>query len=109
MRKCDPLKQIRRHCVECAGDNPIEVKFCSGTTCQLWYLRFGKRLNTAIKRFDKELFDPDNFEENGKFSYKEEARSLERRFFVEKHDGCIEKGAKQPRSKPSRGVGQGEA
>ncbi len=52
-----PLKAIRRHCVECSGDNAQEVKHCPGSTCLLWPYRFGQMPQTAIAK--SKPADPD--------------------------------------------------
>lgn len=36
-----PVKAIRRHCLECAAGDPVEVRKCPATTCLLWSMRFG--------------------------------------------------------------------
>lgn len=45
-----PFKAIRRHCVECSGDNEQEVKHCPSSTCLLWAYRFGQMSQTAIAK-----------------------------------------------------------
>ena len=37
-----PLKQIRKYCVECSGDSIYEIINCPATNCDLYLLRFGK-------------------------------------------------------------------
>ncbi len=39
-----PLKAIRRHCLECSGGSPNEVRLCPIETCPLYGFRFGHRL-----------------------------------------------------------------
>jgi hypothetical protein len=38
-----PLRAVRRHCLDCAGNNANEVRHCPATSCRLWPHRFGKR------------------------------------------------------------------
>ena len=45
-----PLEAIRRHCVECCGDNAKEVRRCQCPDCKLWPYRFGIRPDTARER-----------------------------------------------------------
>ena len=65
-----PMKKIRENCLSCAGGQAAAVRFCPVTDCPLWYLRFGRGPEALIneKRAGaKELLDPQNFEEGGKF------------------------------------------
>jgi NAD-dependent dihydropyrimidine dehydrogenase PreA subunit len=39
-----PLKAIRKHCLECSGGSPQEVRLCPVETCPLYGFRFGHRL-----------------------------------------------------------------
>lgn len=69
--RLSPLKQIRKHCLDCMGDSIKSVRFCHDTNCPFWYLRFGKRPKTFIRENGKnyeQLFDRDNFKKGGKFS-----------------------------------------
>lgn len=61
-------KQIRLKCLDCAGDNSDEVKFCTCSDCPLWYFRFGIYPKTFIRRHGEKsavLFNPDAFKEGG--------------------------------------------
>lgn len=63
------LKQIRRKCLDCSGENFDEVKFCGIPDCPLWFFRFGKHPRTVIssKKAKTILFDREAFEEGGIF------------------------------------------
>ena len=37
-----PLKAIRKHCLECSGGSPSEVKNCVIPECPLYQYRLGK-------------------------------------------------------------------
>lgn len=39
-----PMKAIRRKCLDCTGEVPSEVRKCTETNCPLWHLRMGKNL-----------------------------------------------------------------
>ena len=49
-----PLKAIRWFCIECSGDQPKEVKWCSSRDCALWEFRFGKNPNRAKTLTDEQ-------------------------------------------------------
>lgn len=73
-----PIKQIRKSCLECSGNQVKQVMFCQITTCALWYLRFGvypQRKVKEDKRYEK-LFDPKNFEEGAVFGPERDAEEL---------------------------------
>lgn len=73
--KQSPLKQIRKQCLECCGGSKKSVRFCQSTECPLWYLRFGKFPQTAIRENGKSntlLFDKENFKSDQKFCPKKE-------------------------------------
>lgn len=38
----NPVKAIRKFCLECCGDSSAEVKTCSAPRCPLYAFRFGK-------------------------------------------------------------------
>jgi hypothetical protein len=74
MRKQNPYKKIKKHCLDCCGHSTKTVKFCPSINCNLWYLRFGMQAKQYVKENGekyKELFDTDNFKGNGIFSSKE--------------------------------------
>lgn len=61
------LKQIRKSCLECSGNQTKQVLFCQIIDCPLWYLRFGTYPRTKIKqdkRYEK-LLNPTNFIKDG--------------------------------------------
>src|SRR5215472_16981242 len=35
------LQVIRAKCLDCCGDQPSEVRFCTATRCRLWLYRMG--------------------------------------------------------------------
>jgi hypothetical protein len=77
-----PLKSIRKNCLECIGNQYSLVKFCHLTYCPLWFLRFGKMPQTIIKKGGTEweaLFDPENFQEGGKFGPDKDISSMKLR------------------------------
>ncbi len=68
--KLSPLKKIRENCLDCCGNQYSAVRLCPLTSCPLWFLRLGKMPQTIIKKGGaegKELFNPENFKEGGKF------------------------------------------
>lgn len=38
-----PMKAIRRKCLDCCSGSHLEVTHCPVVSCPLWALRFGKR------------------------------------------------------------------
>ena len=38
----NPVKAIRKNCLECCGDSANEVKLCPATECPLYPFRLGK-------------------------------------------------------------------
>ena len=63
--KASLLRQIRAHCLECAGRSPSEVRKCRLQTCSLWPFRMAKdpipartsaaeKLNVQRTDFEKE-------------------------------------------------------
>jgi len=58
-----PLKAIRRFCVECCGNSVDSIRFCMNTDCCLWYLRFGSRPQTLMRKTKEYalLLDKENF------------------------------------------------
>lgn len=42
MKHTTPIKAIRIRCLDCAGGQPSEVRYCSVTDCSLYQYRFGK-------------------------------------------------------------------
>ena len=74
-----PLKAIRNNCRECSGNQPSMVKYCQITTCQFWHLRFGRRPKTILAKGgtrEADLFNPENFEEEGKYGPDKDISSL---------------------------------
>lgn len=55
--KISPLKQIRKHCLECCGDSIKEVRCCTITECKLWQLRFGKGRKAVIRQKGEEFME----------------------------------------------------
>jgi len=43
-----PLRAIRTYCLQCSGDSPSEVRFCSIADCPLFGYRLGKTGRTRI-------------------------------------------------------------
>ena len=69
-REASPLKRIRKHCLDCCGDSPSEVKYCPFTDCFIWHFRFGYTPKAAIRRLGKigrDLLDESCFLPGGKF------------------------------------------
>jgi len=48
--KISPLKQIKKHCLECGGGQRKEVTECPIPTCPLYLLRFGTNPTSARKK-----------------------------------------------------------
>jgi len=74
-----PLKKIRENCLECSGNQYSGVRLCHLTDCPLWYLRFGRMPKTIIKkggRDEEDLFNPENFQEDGKFGQDQDTTPL---------------------------------
>lgn len=42
------LKSIRKYCMWCCKDQPIEIKLCPSVKCSLWPYRFGKRSQKSL-------------------------------------------------------------
>lgn len=61
----NPRKQIRKFCLECLGNSPDLVRYCTGFQCPLWKLRFGKAPAT-IERKNPELLNPDYIREKAR-------------------------------------------
>jgi len=58
-----PVRAIRQHCVECSGGSSKAVAYCScdgvhSTWCPLWPYRFGRRPETAAKRYGERFLNP---------------------------------------------------
>ena len=67
-KKSEVLGQIRKNCVECAGDSTEETKYCSAVDCELWPYRFGRTPGSVRRNAEgKELLDKANFTEGGRF------------------------------------------
>lgn len=66
--KGEVLRQIRKNCVECAGDSTEEAKYCSAIDCSLWPYRFGKTPGSIRRKEEgKALLDKANFAEGSRF------------------------------------------
>lgn len=50
----NPVKAIRKHCIECSGWNPNEVAECPRTICYLWPFRFGKNPYRTKREYTEE-------------------------------------------------------
>ena len=44
-----PMQAIRRKCLDCSGDQIIEVKLCEAVTCSLWPFRAGRHPYTRTR------------------------------------------------------------
>ena len=44
-----PLKAIRKKCVDCAGQEPSQVKECEHKKCELYPLRMGKGTRATLR------------------------------------------------------------
>jgi len=74
-----PMKQIRKNCLECVCGQRQEVRYCSGPSCALWYLRFGMSPSRFIKANGPEselLFDPENFKEGAIYDPDKDVRTF---------------------------------
>ena len=45
MKLASPVKSIRKHCLECSGQSPKEVRLCLITHCPLYPYRMGENPN----------------------------------------------------------------
>ena len=50
----NPVKAIRKFCLECCGGSSNEVKFCSSINCNLYPFRFGKNPYRAKRELTEE-------------------------------------------------------
>lgn len=50
----NPVKAIRKHCIECSGWNSNEVAACPRTVCYLWPFRFGKNPYRTKREYTEE-------------------------------------------------------
>ena len=74
------IKNIRAHCLDCAGNSTREVRLCPITDCNLWPLRFGKGQKAVIRimgELGKDLLDKSNFAEGAKYGAGLSASELE--------------------------------
>ena len=62
--KSGVLRALRANCVECCGDSPEEVKYCSAIDCALWPYRFGK---TPRQVREKAFLDKSHFQSGKRF------------------------------------------
>ena len=46
-RPVSPMQAIRRKCLDCTGQQVIEVKLCEAVTCPLWPFRAGRHPYTS--------------------------------------------------------------
>lgn len=78
------LRAIDKQCLECAGGNLLERKFCSCCECALWSYRFGR----VPDRVNPVLLDKKNFAEGAVFGFDKEAVKSENAFkTTEKRQG----------------------
>jgi len=42
MKQKNPVKAIRKHCLDCLGNSPTAVEECTNESCELYDFRFGK-------------------------------------------------------------------
>jgi hypothetical protein len=59
------LRHVRRHCLECSGDNRKCAIWCPcdglhSTRCELWPFRFGVQPDTFRQRYGDRLLTPEN-------------------------------------------------
>ena len=54
-----PLQSIRKHCLWCMNDQPLEVRLCPNNDCPLSSFRFGKRTEkkSSLKAIRKHCLD----------------------------------------------------
>lgn len=45
----NPIKAIRKHCLDCCGGNSNEVKLCTVERCYLYPFRFGKNPYRTVR------------------------------------------------------------
>lgn len=57
-----PMKAIRKKCLDCCGNQAIEVKACSALDCPIWKYRLGLHPNTKKNHLNPFL-QRSNFEE----------------------------------------------
>lgn len=50
----NPVKAIRKFCLDCCGGSIIDVKLCSATNCNLYAFRFGKNPYRAKREMTDE-------------------------------------------------------
>lgn len=50
-----PIKAIRKHCVECMGFSPYEVKGCTAINCALYPYRLGTRPDIKKDKANSDL------------------------------------------------------
>lgn len=58
MKYLSPVKAIKKHCLECSGDNAKERKNCAIKKCQLYPYRLGKNPNKSGIGGRKSLKNP---------------------------------------------------
>lgn len=49
MQRLTPLRAIRKYCVWCCADNPIEPRFCVVKNCSLYKFRLGQGRGRYLK------------------------------------------------------------
>ena len=54
-----PLQSIRKYCLWCMNDQPLEVRLCPSDDCPLFPFRFGKRTikSSSLKAIRKRCLD----------------------------------------------------
>jgi hypothetical protein len=67
------FRAIAKQCLECAGDDKLERKFCQ-CECELWPYRFGRDPKTSPPA----LMDKKNFVEGALFGFDKEAKECEK-------------------------------
>lgn len=50
----NPVKAIRKFCLDCCGGSIIDVKLCNTTNCNLYAFRFGKNPYRAKREMTDE-------------------------------------------------------
>jgi len=75
----NPLKQIRKFCVECC-ENWRTTMFCASVDCDLWYLRFGMLPKAFVRERGKKyarLFNRENFKKGARYDPDIEIEEME--------------------------------
>lgn len=60
MKQITPMKTIRLKCLDCTGNQPLQIKACPCLECPLWKFRLG--LHPYTERNKRNPFlEPNNF------------------------------------------------